>query len=200
MPIKIHGKDYKTVAERVNEFRGAYADTFSIETDIIRWEGGDCVIRATIRNVSTGAIVATGIAHEVYGSTNINKTSHVENCETSAVGRALAAFGLAGSEYASADEVSTAVIQQQVKDATDRLLRHNEALRENMNAVQALKDFIADGDLQGAVETLYGIPEDVREALWVAPTKGGIFTTAEIAVMKSDEFSAARTKHFEGRQ
>ena len=37
----------------------------------------------------SGEVIAQGHAHEVQGSSNINKTSYVENCETSAVGRAL---------------------------------------------------------------------------------------------------------------
>jgi hypothetical protein len=57
-------------------------------------------------------VLATGYAEERRDSTTINKTSALENCETSAIGRALAAYGYAGTEYASADEVAQAVRQQ----------------------------------------------------------------------------------------
>ena len=114
MPVKIHGKEYTTVVERINDFRNDERfEGWSIETDIISSDIENCIIKATIKD-STGKIVGTGLAHEVQGSTNINKTSHVENCETSAIGRALANIGKAGTEYASANEVSDAIINQKV--------------------------------------------------------------------------------------
>ena len=54
-------------------------------------------------------IVATGHAEEYRDSSKINKTSALENAETSAIGRALASFGLGGTEFASADEVARAI-------------------------------------------------------------------------------------------
>ena len=68
------------------------------------------IIHAAI--IKDGVTIATGLAVEVRGSSQINKTSALENCETSAIGRALAAFGLGGSEYASANEVENAIHQQ----------------------------------------------------------------------------------------
>jgi hypothetical protein len=44
-------------------------------------------------------IIATGWAEEIRGQGNVNKTSHLENCETGAVGRALANAGLSGSDF-----------------------------------------------------------------------------------------------------
>ena len=87
--ISIHGKKYHTVAERVNVFRK----------------------QAVIRT-PTGRTVASGLASEVVGSSSVNKTSALENCETSAIGRALAFFGFAGTEIASANEVEIAKEQQ----------------------------------------------------------------------------------------
>ena len=104
MPINIHGKEYRTVAERVADFRDAenFSARLSIITEII--SAGDVVqMKASILN-EEGRTLATGFAEEVRGSTNINKTSALENCETSAIGRALANFGLSGTEYASANE------------------------------------------------------------------------------------------------
>lgn len=108
MTVNIHGKEYKTVAERVNEFRKTHP-TDAIVTEIISNDNEYVVMKASI---SIDTIVATGHAQEKYGSTNINKTSALENCETSAIGRALASFGLGGTEFASADEVATAIQQQ----------------------------------------------------------------------------------------
>lgn len=108
MPVKIHGRDYVTVAERIDLFREKYPD-YSITTEIVSDTGDEVVMRASINHGQT--IVSQGTAAEIRGAGNINKTSHYENCETSAVGRALAFLGLAGNEIASADEVANAIHQ-----------------------------------------------------------------------------------------
>ena len=55
---------------------------------------------------------ATGLALEKFDFGYVNKTSALENCETSSLGRALAAFGLHGSEFSSADELANAIVNQ----------------------------------------------------------------------------------------
>ncbi len=72
-----------------------------------------CLCKCTIVNAE-GDVIAQGHAHEVRGSSNINKTSYVENCETSAVGRALAMLGIGiDTSIASANEVEEAIAKQQ---------------------------------------------------------------------------------------
>jgi hypothetical protein len=188
MPVQIHGKSYKTVVERVNEFRSIEKyENWAIETEILKFEDPDCIIQARILD-GIGQLKATGLAHEVRDSTNINKTSHVENCETSAIGRALAALGLAGTEYASGDEVSNAIINQHVKEATGKLSDLIQALLRHHDSVVAIKAGIASGEFSGASEEWFSLDEETKQALWVAPTKGGVFTTQEIEVIKSQEF------------
>lgn len=188
--VNIHGKEYLTVARRVADFRRDYGTDFSIETEILN--AADLVqVRAVIKNTETGAVVASGLAEEVRGSSNINKTSAIENCETSAVGRALAFFGLGGTEIASADEVANAIQQQAAGEAVAYLVAHNAAVRDNLESVFAIKQGIADGDLSTAAEAWGELDKDTKMALWVAPTKGGIFTTAERDTMKSTEFRTA---------
>lgn len=110
MTVKIHGKDYKTVAERVTEFHSAYkGSTKSIVTELISWTDKKVVIKAT---VTVEGSSYTGYAYEIEGSSNINRTSVLENCETSAVGRALAFAGFGGDEIASANEVEQAISAQ----------------------------------------------------------------------------------------
>jgi hypothetical protein len=191
MPIKIHNKDYKTVVERVNEFRESDSyQGWAIETEILRFEGTDCIIQATIRNPE-GRVIATGLAHEVQGSTNINKTSHVENCETSAIGRALAALGLAGTEYASGDEVGTAVINQAVKEALEKSKKLLDAVLMDHSAVMAIKEGVATGELADAAETWFLLDDEVKASLWLSPASGGCFTTKEREAIKSTEFRQA---------
>jgi hypothetical protein len=105
--VRIGNKEYKTVALRVGEFREAHPD-WTIETELVSLDEKTVVMRALIK-ADTGRLISTGYAEESRTSSQINKTSALENCETSAVGRALAFFGLAGSEIASADEVAAAI-------------------------------------------------------------------------------------------
>lgn len=108
--INIHGKEYKTVALRVNEFRDACPE-YGIVTEIVEADDNIVIMRAAILN-ENDRIIGTGYAEEKRNSSMINKTSALENCETSAIGRALAACGYAGTEYASANEVENAISQQ----------------------------------------------------------------------------------------
>ena len=102
---------YVMVNERVKAFREACPGG-SIETEIIDQSDGVVTMRATICD-DEGHLIATGMAQEKESSTFINKTSYIENCETSAVGRALgfAGIGIDGS-MASAEEVANAIVNQ----------------------------------------------------------------------------------------
>jgi hypothetical protein len=111
--VNIHGKEYETVASRVQKFRTdkEIGRDYSIATEIVTANEKLVIMKATIKN-KEDRIIATGYAEENRDSSVINKTSALENCETSAIGRALANFGMAGTEYASADEVANAISQQ----------------------------------------------------------------------------------------
>mgnify|MGYP003147270317 CR=1 FL=1 len=108
--VDIHGREYWTVARRVADFRKKLkaSDGWAILTEIRTSTPDVVVVHASIVDPG-GRVVATGHAEEFRASSKINRTSAVENAETSAIGRALAAAGWAGSgEYASADEVELA--------------------------------------------------------------------------------------------
>ena len=111
--IQIHGKSYKTVALRVSEFREKHpiSEAWGITTELIEINSEAVVVRASVVDAN-GAIVGSGLAEERRDASKINRTSALENCETSAIGRALAACGFAGTEYASANEVQGAIEQQ----------------------------------------------------------------------------------------
>ena len=195
MTVKIHGKEYKTVAERITEFRAnEKTKNYSIVTDLISIdEDGRVIVKASISGPMPLGIIATGYAEEVRDSTNINKTSALENCETSAIGRALASFGLSGTEYASAEEVANAIAQQKEMEAVERLISHNTAVTNNLLSIIAIKEGIGAEEYSSAAEAWFELDEDTKRALWVAPTKGGIFTTQERDIMSSKEF---RESHF----
>jgi hypothetical protein len=111
--IDIKGKMYVPVNERVKEFRSnAIYKNYKIENDFVEINDKFCIVKSKIYN-DKNEVVATGFAREVNGDSYINKTSYVENCETSAIGRALGLLGVGIDEaFASADEVLNAVENQ----------------------------------------------------------------------------------------
>jgi hypothetical protein len=110
----IRGKQYVEVNERIKFFRQEdQYKGWGIHTDINMLDGDQCLCKCTIIN-DAGEVMSQGHAHEVKSSSNINKTSHVENCETSAVGRALAMLGIGiDTSIASSNEVQEAIAKQQ---------------------------------------------------------------------------------------
>lgn len=171
--VKIHGKEYETVASRVQRFR---EDTkslgnFGIITEVIHRDEKTVLLKATITNAE-GRVLATGHAEEVRASSQINKTSALENAETSAIGRALAALGYAGTEFASADEVAQAITQQRagIHKPSDGAL---ESLEPDMQThVRDLADEVklkvVKGDVKGAYEWLQAanLEADAKVACW----------------------------------
>jgi len=105
------GKKYTEVFVRVEQFRMAFGETMGINTEILVDDGKRVVIKAIVTH--EGNIVGSGIAEEIRGSSRVNETSAIENCETSAIGRALASLGLHGGSYASANEI--AAVQRKEK-------------------------------------------------------------------------------------
>lgn len=115
--VNIKGKNYVMVKDRIKRFR-EFVPNGAITTEIVNITDSAVTIKATVWD-EDGRILATGLAHEYEGSSNINRTSHVENCETSAIGRALGIMGIGiDDSLGSADEVANAIQQQ--AGVTDR--------------------------------------------------------------------------------
>jgi len=123
----IKGKEYAEVSERVKAFRKVYPTGF-ITTQLLSVENGVCMFKAVAGYTVNGEVheLGTGHAYEKENDGYINKTSFIENCETSAVGRALgfAGFGIDVS-IASAEEVKQA---QEVRKATPEQVKQLKAL------------------------------------------------------------------------
>ena len=102
--VQMGRKKYLMVANRVEVFRQHFGVAFTIDTQLVSHDEKHACFRATIFD-DTGRSIANGYALEHYGSSGVNKGNFLENCETSAIGRALAAFGLHGGEYASVNEL-----------------------------------------------------------------------------------------------
>ena len=110
--MKIRGKEYMEVKDRVMVFRKNHPSWALITEIIENNEATGSVIFKVVIEDENGRVRGTGHAHEFKEdkTSMVNKTSHLENCETSAIGRALASIGIGiESSYATYDEVKIAI-------------------------------------------------------------------------------------------
>ena len=146
----IKDKAYAQVSERIKAFRKLYPEGF-ICTELISNENGVCIIKATVgyEDELGKHILGTGTAYEKEGSTFINKTSYIENCETSACGRALGMCGFGiDNDVASAEETQNAQLQQEaLKPIT---AEQRKALTKMMQEDNIPESYI--GELYGVTE------------------------------------------------
>ena len=98
------GKKYTQVVHRMEAFRRTFGLELGVDTEIAVDDGQRVVVKARILDIE-GRTIGSGYAEEIRGQGHVNQTSALENAETSAIGRALASIGLAGGEYASANEM-----------------------------------------------------------------------------------------------
>lgn len=112
--IDFKGKGYALVASRISAFR-AICPRGRISTEILSMENGTVTMKATVWDDDDREL-SNGYAQEKEGASYINKTSFIENCETSAIGRALGNLGIGSDEnIASAEELANAVLNQDDK-------------------------------------------------------------------------------------
>lgn len=154
--IDIKGKDYVEVNQRIKAFRMVYPNG-SIITEMLSNENGVAIFKATIKDGDT--ILGTGTAYEKEGSTFINKTSYIENCETSAVGRALGMCGFGiDTSVASAEEVQNAIANQEEKKATEKQVEILSKVYKGENLTKLLEanqvEKLEDLSLQKASEII----------------------------------------------
>ena len=154
----IKGKDYVEVNQRIKAFRRLCPEG-AIITELLSDENGVCKFKATIFD-ENGKVLATGHAYEKEQSSFINKTSYIENCETSAVGRALAMLALGvDASIASAEEVGNAINNQkkaepkkEVKKAEPKKADKpkEEEINENDSPIDAMKVKVLEDKLKEA--------------------------------------------------
>lgn len=143
MPVKIHGRQYITVAERLNQLNKNEDGNYSLESEMIYFKDGMVVFKAIL---TVGENVFIGHAMEKENASTINKTSYLECAESSSWGRALAAAGYIGSQLASADEVITAMKNQtsnlnKPEFATPNQVKYIKSLCEEKNMDSKKWDF-----------------------------------------------------------
>jgi len=114
--------EYETVESRLKRYAEKYPD-FRVKTRVIKYTENHILIEAWIyqnkEDLLSGAYHASGIAEEVRGEGFVNKTSHVENCETSAIGRSLANANFSGDKRPSREEMTKVERLSTPKTATD---------------------------------------------------------------------------------
>lgn len=150
----VKGKNYAEVPQRVKAFRMLYPQGFII-TDMVSNEGGVCVFKATAGYYGDNGeayTLGTGTAYEKEGSSFINKTSYIENCETSAVGRALGFLNIGSdSSIASYEEVQNAKLQQNEELPADALKPGEKVKfeKKGWDARAAIKTFCDRHNING---------------------------------------------------
>ena len=163
MPVKIHGKDYKTVAERVTEFHNDHKDkNISIITEIIQFKDDIVVMKAAVK---IGDNIFTGHAIEDKTSSKINEYNYIECAETSCIGRALASASYLGSEFASADELVGALNKQNAPSKPIKVDLSGDAWRDEPIGFKSGKN---QGKSYREVddETLIWIVEQCKVEAW----------------------------------
>jgi len=123
------GKLYTQVVHRMEAFRKQHGTEFGVDTSILVNDGQKVVVKAIITDKDS-RIVGAGMAEEIRGQGLVNTTSALENAETSAIGRALASLGLAGGEYASANEMDAVVRKTDVIKETPQKEVKNEVVEQ----------------------------------------------------------------------
>ena len=157
------GKMYTQVVHRMEAFRRHHGTEYGVDTQILVDDGQRVGIKAIITN-NDGHTVGSGMAEEIRGQGHVNTTSALENAETSAVGRALASLGLAGGEYASANEM-------------DAVSRKSDAIQSNKaEPVQLVKK-----------------PLSKEEAEWLAHNEATLdqYTLKDLEVFMKKPFTKA---------
>jgi len=177
-------QNYETVAQRLERFWTDHPGG-KVITELIEAGSNYWIFKATIyKKADDVNPISTGHAHEVIGASQINKTSALEVCETSAVGRALALAGYHGSQIASAEEITRA--KQRQNEPDPRAIKRIEFTSSAVPPAQSDKiktigvkkylDLLADAktisDLMRAAETIANDTEladfqkDVLRGTW----------------------------------
>lgn len=176
----VKGKSYAEVPQRVKAFRMLYPDGF-IVTDMVSNENGVCVFKATAGyydGEGNARTLGTGTAYEKEGSSYINKTSYIENCETSAVGRALGFLSIGSdTSIASAEEVQNAIKQQEAEEKV-----------ETVSAKEPLPAWSAAEAFKRYLKRM-NIEQDRFLKCRKALIDGGVIKDISLNVMTADEFT-----------
>ena len=185
--VDIKGKPYVMVKDKVSEFHRLYPNG-SIRTELIEMTDRFIVKAIVIPDIDQGSRYFTGHAEEVIGSTQINKTSALENCETSAIGRCLSCLNIGIIDsFASADEVANAIIKQEkeapIKQNTSKSSENAPKCEKCGSGMDDNKDeynqpkkstnydkLVKEGKTRGLYQPIYKCSnESCKNSIWEEP-------------------------------
>ena len=157
-------RNYVDVAERIRTFYDRYPEG-SIQTEMVRLEGDMVVFSARVYRGPDDAHPTTGWAYEREGQGYVNKTSFIENCETSAIGRALANLNFPTSRTArERAERATSATEEQMEEV--RALAESEAVGEEVRrrVLARLEEGLTSGQAADAVAYLRRVHRKAERA------------------------------------
>ena len=174
--------DYEPVQSRFSRFIEWSKTTenfFAVQSEMLSVPGADvCVFKTTI--LCDGQIVATGHAEEVRGAGHINKVSHVENCETSSLGRCLSNFPLANFAGTDVNKRPSREEMSKVQRATATPRPQSDMASANGVSVRGtqhgpLPDWLVLDAFQAGVSEVYDNRDQVAgtKRPWFKATTGG---------------------------
>lgn len=172
--VNVSGKDYAEVNQRIKAFRMVYPQGF-ISTEMVSNENGVCIFKASVGYTELGphmeaipVVLGTGTAYEKENSTFINKTSYIENCETSAVGRALGMCGFGiDTSICSAEELQNAKLNQDKPNtkSTPTAPKKETKVETNQDTVAVADVIVAPPTKDQCVLGLEGLGADINKVL-----------------------------------
>lgn len=140
--MDIKGKKYVMVKDRITAFRDNYPD-YRLVTEMVYRDDVEVIFKASVIDPD-GNVVSTGHAKEEANGSNILRTSHIEVCETSAIGRALGIYGLGiDDSLGSADEIANAAMQgstiteREFRNLTDLCKAHGKDMAWLLTTAEA---------------------------------------------------------------
>lgn len=157
LTVNIHNKKYVTVASRIAIARKHFGTRLALQTSIVENTENRVVMKTQV--FVDGELVSVGTAEEFRAASSINKTSALENCETSSVGRALGLLGLTNDAIASADEVKQAARNDSNKPVEISSLITIDGLQERFDHashVEGLKAIVSEPDVRDFLLDLKG--------------------------------------------
>ena len=151
-------EEYTTVRERIHLFWEKYPNG-RLHTEILDWSDKRFIVKAEIYADRGDAFpLATGLANEIVGSSNVNRDFALENCATSSLGIAIGNAGIGiDKQKASRDEMAKVVAKSKPKPVVQDLVPQQEQDYWTTPVNEYMKVVDAPQTLEKAIENVAAI-------------------------------------------